>query len=88
MTPVRIDESTAAALKEAEPGTELLGPDGRVGVFIPARLSFEIGRYLETRRRMIEEADAAVSVEELERSDAAGGEIPNEEVFRLLGIRP
>lgn len=87
MNRVNLDPATAAALKTADPGTELVGTDGRsVGVFLPARMAAEVRHFLEGRRRRHEAAFAAKSLDELKAIDAAGGEIPHEEVMKRLGF--
>lgn len=87
MSVVQLDAAAAAALAAAEPGTELVGPDGTpVGGFVPARMLRELKWMLAERQRRIAEADAAVTLEQLQASDAAGGRIPHAEVMRRLGL--
>ncbi len=88
MGKITVDAATANALKAAEPGAELVGPDGQpVGGFIPPTALREVRHMLDRRRRAIEAAIAAVSIEELRAADAAGGGIPHEEVVARLGLR-
>ena len=76
-------------MKTAEPGTQFRGPDGqKVGAFIPPRLVSEWQSFLERRRRMIDEACEAVTLEELKAADAAGGEYTMEDVMKLLEQKP
>ena len=85
MSKITLDAATAEALKGAEPGTELVGPDGRpVGAIVPPDLVWELRELLDERRQALAEADAEVTLEELQAADAAGGEIPMAEVFKLL----
>ena len=55
MGTVKLDDATAAALRAAEPGAELVGPDGRpVGGFVPARMLAELRWMLAERQRLAE----------------------------------
>ena len=82
-----MDAATAELLRSAEAGAQLVGPDGRpVGGFVPRNLLYVLQHALEDHRRAIDEANAAVSLEDLRRADAAGGGIPHDEVLRRLGL--
>ena len=85
MSQIPVDATTADALKRAEPGAELIGPDGKpVGGFVPMNVLHDLHWMLEERKRFYDEAWARVTREELEAAFAAGGEIPMAEVFKLL----
>ena len=87
MNKVTLDAAAAAALAAAEPGAELVGPDGKsVGGFVPARMLAELKWMLAERQRLLDEADASVTTEQLRASRAAGGRIPHAEVMRRLGL--
>lgn len=87
MARVNIDLATAAALKSADPGTELVGQDGQpVGVFLPTRMASDVKHFLDERRRRSDAAFAAKSLDELKAIDAAGGEISHDDVMKRLGF--
>jgi hypothetical protein len=87
MNAIQLDAATAELLKKAEAGAVLLGPDGTpVGGFVPEPVRRDLPWMLERRKRLYDEALSEVSLEELKAADAAGGEIPHEEVMKLLGL--
>ncbi|HET6575156.1 MAG TPA: hypothetical protein VFG68_16230 [Fimbriiglobus sp.] len=87
MGKIKLDAATAETLKAAEPGTELVGPDGQpVGALVPPAVYRYLQQFLEERKQLLEAEKDAISVEELRAIDAAGGEIPHDEVVRRLGL--
>lgn len=87
MSRITLDATTADLFRQAALGAELYGPDGQpVGDLVPVNLRGLWRRALDERRRAITQANAAVSVEDLEAADAGGGEIPHEEVLERLGL--
>ena len=87
MSKVTLDAAAVAALAAAEPGAELVGPDGKpVGGFVPARMLRQLQDMLAERQRWYEEAVSPVTLEQLQASTAEGGEIPHDEVMRRLGL--
>jgi hypothetical protein len=84
---IEIDEGLASRLKAAAPGTVLTGPDGTpVGGIVPLPLLNELPDLMELRKRLLQQATEEVTLAELQAADAAGGEIPHEEVMKLLGL--
>ncbi len=86
MSEITLDAATAERLKTAESLTTLRGPDGQVvGGAVPAELITAVRLWLEQRERLLEDDDH-VTVEELRAIEAAGGEIPHDEVMKRLGL--
>jgi hypothetical protein len=87
MSEITLDAATTEVLKEAEPLATFRGPDGQqIGAFIPLHLVSALRRMLDRRKRAIDEACAGITLEKLKAIEAAGGEIPHEEVVRRLGL--
>lgn len=87
MSTVNLNPDQTAALRAAEPGTQLLADDGSpVGVFLPARMAGEVQRFLDERRRRYEAAFNSVTVEELQAIEAMDGGIPHEEAMKRWGL--
>jgi hypothetical protein len=82
MSKITLNAEAAAALAAVMTESELCGPDGRpLGMFIPPELAAEVEALLK-RRRFYREP----TLDELKAADEAGGEIPHEEVMKLLGL--
>ena len=85
MGKITLDAATAEALKSAAAGTELIGPDGQtIGAYVPRNIIHDLLQMLGDRKRMYDEAFAAVSLEDLIAADREGGEVPMAEVFKLV----
>lgn len=83
MNTIQVDAATAELLKKAQPGAEVVGPDGEtLAAVLPPDLLAGVRRTMELRRRLLEEDD--VTLEELKAADAAGGEYTMEDVLKLL----
>lgn len=84
MERINVDAATAAAMRIAQPGAELIEHDGNpVGVFVPMHFSNEFQLFIAERYAR---AFSEVTVEELRAADARGGDIPHDEVLRRLGL--
>ncbi len=85
MSKITLDAATVEMLKAAEPGAELIGPDGQtVGAYVPRNIIFDLQRMLEMRKEMYDRAFASVTLEELIAADRESGAIPMSEVFKLV----
>lgn len=87
MSKITLDAETAAKLMEAEPASELVGPDGKaLGILVSSNLRYEVEHMIECRRA-IDEANRDVTLESLRAADARGGETPHSEIIRRLEQR-
>jgi hypothetical protein len=84
---VIVDAATAEALRAAQTGTELIGPDGKpIGGFVPLNVLFDLKWMLEYRKQRYDEAWAAFDAEARTREFRPEDGIPHEEVVRRLGL--
>ncbi len=86
---VTIDAAAAEALKGAEPGVELVGPDGQlVGGFVPAKILRDLKWMLEDRQRRYGEGFDQLTPDEIERrvADARANGIPIDRLMKELGL--
>ncbi len=87
MEKITLDAAAAAALRAAETGTELIGPDGHpIGAFVRRDALSAVRQVLSERRRLLDEEIDAISTAELDAIVAAGGGIPHDEVVKRLGL--
>ena len=88
MSKITLDAETAAKLREAEPASELVGPDGiPLGMLVPSNLRYEVEQMIEYRRYAMNEADKIYTPEVLkELMKDMNDSIPHEDVIKDLGL--
>jgi hypothetical protein len=87
MSQIVIDATTAERLRNAEMGTEVVGPDGQpVAAVLSPQLIQDVRRLIEERKRLVDEAFSPERLAAIKAAEARGGAIPHDEVMKRLGL--